>query len=78
MSACDNCSVREQAICQSLCQSDLDELSQVEVEQDGRRALLRTAPGSTIDPICRAIGITLPPVFQENPTLAAIRLTFCA
>lgn len=29
MSACDNCSVREQAICQSLCQSDLDELSQI-------------------------------------------------
>ena len=36
-------------------------------EQDGRRARLRTAPGPTIDPICRAIGITLPPVFQEMP-----------
>jgi len=46
---------------------DLDELSEVEVEQDGRRARLRTAPGSTIDPICRALGITLPPVFQEIP-----------
>jgi hypothetical protein len=46
---------------------DLDELSEIEVEQDGRRALLRTAPGSTIDPICRALGITLPPVFQEIP-----------
>jgi transposase len=44
---------------------DLDDLSEIEVEQDGRRALLRTAPGSTIDPICRALGISLPPVFQE-------------
>ena len=46
---------------------DLDELSEIEVEQDGRRALLRTAPGATIDPLCRALGITLPPVFQGIP-----------
>ncbi|WP_316980125.1 IS1634 family transposase [Shumkonia mesophila] len=46
---------------------DLVDLSEVEVEQDGRRALLRTAPGPTIDPVCRAAGITLPPVFQEIP-----------
>jgi len=46
---------------------DLADLSQVEVEQDGRRALLRTAPGPTLDPLCRAVGITLPPVFQELP-----------
>jgi len=39
-----------------------------EVEQDGRRALLRTAPRLSIDPICRALGLTLPPVFQEMPT----------
>jgi hypothetical protein len=43
-------------------------LSEVEVEQDGRRAQLRTAPGPTIDPLCRALGITLPPVFQELPS----------
>ena len=49
---------------------DLDELSEIEVEQDGRRALLRTAPGATIDPLCRALGITLPPVFQEIPPAA--------
>jgi hypothetical protein len=49
---------------------DLEELSEIEVEQDGRRALLRTAPGLTIDPVCRAVGITLPPVFQEVPTNA--------
>ncbi len=46
---------------------DLADLSEIEVEQDGRRARLRTAPGATIDPICRAIEITLPPVFQEMP-----------
>lgn len=46
---------------------DLADLSEIDVEQDGRRARLRTAPGPTIDPICRAIGIALPPVFQEIP-----------
>jgi hypothetical protein len=46
---------------------DLADLSEIEVEQDGRRARLRTAPGPTIDPICRALGIALPPVFQEMP-----------
>ena len=46
---------------------DLADLSEVEVEQDGRRALLRTAPDRTVDPVCRAVGITLPPVFQELP-----------
>jgi hypothetical protein len=47
---------------------DLLDLNAVEVEQDGRRALLRTAPRPSIDPICRALGLTLPPVFQEVPT----------
>jgi hypothetical protein len=46
---------------------DLADLSEIDVEQDGRRARLRTAPGPTIDLICRAIGLTLPPVFQEMP-----------
>jgi len=48
---------------------DLLDLSSVEVEQDGRRALLRTAPRPSIDPICRAIGLTLPPVYQELPAI---------
>ena len=52
---------------------DLLDLSAVEVDQDGRRALLRTAPRPSIDPICRALGITLPPVFQEVPTDKASR-----
>jgi Transposase DDE domain len=47
---------------------DLADLSEIDVEQDGRRARLRTAPGPTIDPICRAIGVTLPPIFQEMPS----------
>jgi hypothetical protein len=46
---------------------DLTDLSEIDVKQDGRRARLRTAPGPTVDPICRAIGIALPPVFQETP-----------
>ena len=50
---------------------DLADLSEIEVEQDGRRALLRTAPGPTIDPLCRATGISLPPVFQELPPAEA-------
>jgi hypothetical protein len=45
------------------------DLSSVEVEQDGRRALLRTAPRPSIDPICRAIGLTLPPAYQELPAI---------
>jgi hypothetical protein len=45
----------------------LADLSEIDVEQDGRRARLRTAAGPTIDPICRAIGMALPPVFQEMP-----------
>jgi hypothetical protein len=44
------------------------DLSAVEVDQDGRHALLRTAPRPSIDPICRALSLTLPPVFQEVPT----------
>jgi hypothetical protein len=50
---------------------DLADLSEVEVVQDGRRALLRTAPGPTIDPLCRAVGVTLPPIFQELPNTNA-------
>jgi hypothetical protein len=46
---------------------DLADLSEVEVEQDGRRARLRTAPGPTIDAVCRAVGVALLPVFQEMP-----------
>ncbi|MDX5930240.1 IS1634 family transposase [Acidiphilium acidophilum] len=47
---------------------DLADLSVVDVEQDGRRARLRTAPRASIDPVCRAVGLSLPPVFQEMPS----------
>ena len=47
---------------------DLAYLSTVEVDQDGRRALLRTAPRTSIDPICRALELSLPPIFQEMPS----------
>jgi hypothetical protein len=47
---------------------DLADLSTVEVEQDGRRALLRTAPRASINPLCRALELALPPVFQEMPS----------
>lgn len=51
---------------------DLADLSHVVVEQDGKRARLRTAPGPTIDRVCRAVGVTLPPVYQELPPSAAV------
>ena len=46
---------------------DLADLSEIDIEQDGRRARLRTAPGPAIDPLCRALGLALPPVYQELP-----------
>jgi hypothetical protein len=61
---------REKAIEWQRVVDDLADLSEIDIEQDGRRARLRTAPGPTIDPICRAVGITLPPVFQRLPPAA--------
>ena len=49
--------------------NDPAQLSEIEVEQDGKRALLRTAPGPTIDPVCRTVAITLAPVCLELPHL---------
>jgi hypothetical protein len=45
---------------------DLLDLSTVEADQDGRRAMLRTAPRPS-KTVCRAVGLTLPPVYQEQP-----------
>ena len=45
---------------------DLADLSEIEVEQDGRRALLRTAPGPAIGPLCRAVGVILPPCSRNS------------
>jgi hypothetical protein len=49
---------------------DLADLSHIVVEQNGKQARLRTAPGPTIDQICRAVGVTLPPVYEELPPRA--------
>ena len=49
--------------------NDPAQLSEIEVEQDGKRALLRTAPGPTIDPVCRTVAITLAPVCLEGPPI---------
>jgi hypothetical protein len=54
---------------------NLADLSEIDIEQDGRGGRLRTAPGPGIDPICRAVGVALPPVFQElQPGVTASRL----
>ncbi|MDA8051747.1 MAG: hypothetical protein M0002_17395 [Rhodospirillales bacterium] len=45
----------------------LADLRVVDVEQDRRRARLRTAPRASIDPVFPAVGLSLPPVFQEMP-----------
>jgi hypothetical protein len=50
---------------------DLANLSEIDVERHGRRASLRTAPGPIIDALCRAVAITVPPVFQELPRTEA-------
>jgi hypothetical protein len=46
---------------------DLADLSEIEVEQDGRRARLRIAPGPTTDPVCRAVGVALPADLPKVP-----------
>jgi hypothetical protein len=51
---------------------DLADLSHIVVEQNGKQARLRTAPGPTIDKICRAVGVTLPPVYEELPLRATL------
>jgi len=48
---------------------DLADLSEIDVEQDGKGARLRSAPGPTVDAVCRAVGVSLPPVFQEMPAV---------
>ena len=44
---------------------DLDALTETEVEQDGRRFTLRSAPGSAASLALRAVGIALPPSVQS-------------
>ena len=47
--------------------ADLERLQQVEVEQDGRRFLLRSAAEGTCGPVFQALGVALPPTVQPVP-----------
>lgn len=40
-------------------------------QETGCGDVLRTAAGPSIDPLCRAVGVALPPVFQELPSARA-------
>jgi hypothetical protein len=44
--------------------TDLDALTETEVEQDGKRFLLRSAPRSAANLALRAAGVALPPTVQ--------------
>jgi hypothetical protein len=47
--------------------ADLERLQQVEVEQDGRRFLLRSEVQGTCGPVFQALGVALPPTVQPVP-----------
>ena len=44
---------------------DLDRLQVVEVEQDGKRFLLRTEAQGTCGKVFQAVGVALPPTVQQ-------------
>ena len=44
---------------------DLDRLQVVEVEQDGKRFLLRTEAQGTCGQVFQAVGVALPPTVQQ-------------
>ena len=45
--------------------ADLDSLTETEVEQDGKRFLLRSAPRPTASLALRAAGVALPPTVRQ-------------
>ena len=45
--------------------TDLDSLTETEVEQDGKRFLLRSAPRPAASLALRAAGIALPPTVRQ-------------
>jgi hypothetical protein len=47
---------------------DLDRLPMVEVDQDGKRFLLRTAVQGTCGHVFQAVGVALPPTVQQAPS----------
>ena len=46
---------------------DLDRLQMVEVEQDGKRFLLRSEVQGTCGNVFQAVGVALPPTVQQAP-----------
>ena len=49
--------------------SDLDRLQMVEVEQDGKRFLLRSEAEGTCGKVFQAVSVALPPTVQQVSTL---------
>jgi hypothetical protein len=49
---------------------DLDRLQMVEVEQDGKRFLLRSEAQGTCGKVFQAVGVALPPTVQQAPITA--------
>jgi len=45
--------------------ADLDSLTEMEIEQDGKRFVLRSAPRPAASLALRATGIALPPTVRE-------------
>jgi len=52
---------------------DLDRLQLVEVEQDGKRFLLRSEVKSTCGAVIRATGVAVPPTVQQAPPHAVVQ-----
>jgi hypothetical protein len=48
--------------------ADLDSLTETEVEQDGKRFVLRSPPRSAASSALRAAGVALPPTVRQLPT----------
>ena len=47
--------------------ADLDSLTETEVEQDGKRFLLRSAPRPGASLALSALGVALPPTMRQIP-----------
>jgi hypothetical protein len=52
--------------------ADLDSLTETEVEQDGKRFLLRSAPRPGASHALSALGVALPPTMQQIPDVYAL------
>jgi hypothetical protein len=52
---------------------DLDRLQMVEVDQDGKRFLLRSEVQGTCGKVFQAAGVALPPTVQQAPSITSGR-----